>query len=225
VVVVAGGFLAVAALLVVAPDLLPVSQAFLVDLLADLSGVVGLAGLALVAIAIALVQALWSSTTPASPPPLPRDVSAAEDRSVAVVGRSFDDDLAAAGRIGGRTTEAEAVVREDLRRLATDVYQQVHRCDWETAARAVAEGRWTDDRAAAAFVGGPDAPDVPLSVWFRDVLSDEGAFRRQGTRAIRAISALHEDGADPPSAARTDQRDGGPHLETGTSVPTEVSDP
>ncbi|MFB6350518.1 MAG: ArsA-related P-loop ATPase, partial [Bradymonadaceae bacterium] len=31
----------------------------------------------------------------------------------------------------------EAIVREDLRKLAIDVYQQTHDCDWGTAARAI----------------------------------------------------------------------------------------
>lgn len=190
----AGGLvLLVAALVVLAPAVLPVSRPQLVSLMDGLANAVGITGMALAAGAIALVQGLWSSKTPSAPPAMPVESADGEVATGQVVGDEFDDRLAAAGRIGGRTTEAEAVVREDLRRLATDVYQQVHRCDWETAARAVEEGRWTDDRGAAAFIGGPDAPDVPLRLWFRDVISEDGAFYRQVTRTIRALYALQSD--------------------------------
>lgn len=193
---VGGLLLLVAALIVLAPSLLPVSQARLASMMNALASTVGLAGMALVASAIAVIQGLWASTTPGAPPAMPVDDGADSQSGGPVVGAAFDDRLAAAGRIGGRTTQAEAVVREDLRRLATDVYQQVNRCDWETAARVVEEGRWTDDPGAAAFVGGPDAPDVPLGLWFRDVISDDGSFYRQSTRTIRAIYALQADATE-----------------------------
>jgi hypothetical protein len=192
-VAVAGGsLLGLSALVVLAPGLLPISQSRLVSAMDGLANTVGITGMALVAGAIAVVQGLWSSKTPSAPPAMPVGDEAEPRSPGPVVGEAFDQRLDAAGRIGGRTTEAEAMVREDLRRLATDVYQQVHRCDWETAARAVEDGTWTDDPGAAAFVGGPDAPDQPLGLWFRDVISDDGAFYRQSTRTIRAIYALRE---------------------------------
>lgn len=181
--------LAIAAVLVVAPGLVPVPRSRLVAVMEGLTDSVGIGGLALLAGAIATIQGLWSSKTPGAPPAMPVETHD-PDRDGPVVGREFDGRLSAARRVGGRTTQAEAMVTEDLRRLATDVYQQVHRCDWATAARAVEEGHWTDDVGAAAFLGGPDAPDVPLRLWFRDIISDEGAFYRQATRTIRAIYAL-----------------------------------
>ena len=85
------------------------------------------------------------------------------------------------------------------------MYQRTHRCDWETAARTVETGDWTDDRAAAAFVGGADAPDVPLRLWFNDMLSEHGAFHRQTIRTLRAIYALEAatDGDVEPATERT----------------------
>ncbi|MFD1587811.1 hypothetical protein ACFR9U_12535 [Halorientalis brevis] len=202
--VTAGVLLAVASLVVLAPGLLPVSRPHLVSLMDDVANTVGIAGLALVAGAIAVVQGLWSSKTPSAPPAMPVDSTDDGEPAGLVPGAEFDEHLAAAGRIGGRTTEEEAVVREDLRRLATDVYKQVHRCDWETAARAIEEGRWTDDPSAAAFVGGPDAPDVPLRLWFRDVISEDGAFYRQVTRTIRALYALRTEASADVSVTGRD---------------------
>ncbi len=199
-----GGLLVVASLVVLAPGLLPISRAHLVSLMDDVANTVGIAGMALIAGAIAVIQVLWSSKTPSVPPAMP--VESADDEGAVgpVPGADFDERLAAAGRIGGRTTEAEAVVREDLRRLATDVYQQVHRCDWETAARAIEEGRWTDDPGAAAFLGGPDAPGAPLRLWFRDIISEDGAFYRQTTRTIRALSVLQTEARADVTVPDTD---------------------
>jgi hypothetical protein len=195
--------LALAAVLVLAPDLLPIPRSRLAAAMDALTGTVGLTGLAVVAGLIAVVQGLWSSTTASRPPPLPVDGDPEPtDRAGAspVVGETFDERLAAVQRVGGRSEEGEAVVREELRRLATDTYQRTHRCDWEPAARAVESGDWTDDPAAAAFVGGADAPDVPLRLWFNDMLSEHGAFHRQTVRTLRAIYALEgESGAVGPT--------------------------
>ncbi|SDG10629.1 DUF7269 family protein [Halorientalis regularis] len=187
----AGVALLTAATLVLAPGLLPVPRSQLTAAMDALTGTVGLAGLAVVAGLIAVVQGLWSSTAASRPPPLPVDGDpTARDVPGPVVGETFDERLAAAQQVDGRSADSEAVVREDLRRLATDTYQRTHRCDWETAARAVETGAWTDDPAAAAFVGGADAPDVPLRLWFNDMLSEHGAFHRQTIRTFRAIYAL-----------------------------------
>jgi hypothetical protein len=199
--------LIVAALAAAAPWALPVSRAALGNVLSALAGTVGLGGLAVLACLLAAFQVLASSERPVAPPALPlADAAAASENAgpttddaaprepgpESVPGAAFDEQLAAAGRIGDAAVGAEESVRADLRRLATDVYQQRARCDWETAARAVDEGRWTDDTGAAAFVGGPDAPTVPLDLWLRAVLSDEGAFHAQTTRTIRAIDELRE---------------------------------
>lgn len=214
--------LASAAVLVFAPGLFPVPRAQFQPFLDLVTENVGLAGLAGLAATIAIVQGLWSSTTPASPPPF-----AAADReetpAAQVVGTDFDERLAATGRVGTRTTEAEATIRDDLRRVAIDAYRDATGADWETAARAVEDGSWTDDPAAAAFVGGPDAPAVPLRVWFRDVLSEEGAFQRQTARTIREIYALGPD--DEWRPARFDRVTAGAEStdgtgESGTTAPT-----
>jgi hypothetical protein len=211
-----------AAVLVFAPGLFPVPRAHLQPFFDLVTENVGLAGLAGLAATIAVVQGLWSSTTPGSPPPL--DAAEREDGPAAqVVGTDFDERLAATGRVGARTTEAEATIRDDLRRVAIDAYRDATGADWETAARAVEDGSWTDDPAAPAFIGGPDAPAVPLRVWFRDVLSEEGAFQRQTTRTIRAIYALGPDDAWRP--ARFDRvREGEESIddadEPATTAPT-----
>ncbi|MFB6083734.1 MAG: hypothetical protein ABEJ94_05765 [Halorientalis sp.] len=225
----AGAALLTAAVLVLAPGLLPVPRSRLAAVMAALTGTVGLAGLAVLAGLIAVVQGLWSSTAPSRPPPLPVDGDPeARDVPGPVVGEAFDERLAAVQRVDGRSPDSEAVVREDLRRLATDTYQRTHRCDWETAARAVESGDWTDDPAAAAFVGGADAPDVPLRLWFEDMLSEHGAFHRQTIRTLREIYAL-EAATDGESAAeRTWTADGEPataeHAASDGPTGAEVTD-
>jgi hypothetical protein len=165
-----------------------------------ITGMAGLGALAVLAGAIAIVQGLWSSETPQTPPALSvlqtAETDDGDDEPLGpVVGEAFDEQLASTERVGKRTAQGEAVIREELRKLAVDVYQQAEDCDWETAARAVEEGRWTDSQAAAAFLGGPDAPSLPLRVWFRDVLSDSGAFYNQALRTIRAIYSLEAEAA------------------------------
>ncbi|MFB6163789.1 MAG: hypothetical protein ABEJ31_01375 [Haloarculaceae archaeon] len=186
--------LAGAALVALAPDLLPVPRSALTEPVTALTDAVGLMGLAVLAGAVAVIQGLWSSSTPMAPPALP--VGAGDRASAApdpaVVGGDFDAQLARTGDVAARSGRDEAEIREHLRRLATDAYQQGYRCDWETAARAVEEGRWTDDPCAAAFVGGADAPEVPLRMWLRAMLNEDGAFHEQTTRTIAAIAALRE---------------------------------
>ncbi|SEO65754.1 hypothetical protein SAMN05216388_101665 [Halorientalis persicus] len=227
----AGAVLLTAAAIVLAPGLLPVPRSQLAAVMDTLTGTVGLAGLAVIAGLIAVVQGLWSSTTASRPPPLPVDGDpTARDVPGPVVGETFDERLAAVQRVDARSPDSEAVVREDLRRLATDVYQRTHRCDWETAARAVETGAWTDDRAAAAFVGGADAPDVPLRRWFEDMLSEHGAFHRQTIRTLRAIYALEgeTDGDTASATERTWTADETAPTETaardGSATRTEVTD-
>ena len=227
---VSGVALLTAAVLVLAPGVLPVPRSQLAAAMDRLTGTVGLTGLAVIAGLIAVVQGLWSSTTASRPPPLPVDGDPTErDVPGSVVGETFDERLAAVQRVDSRSPDSEAVVREDLRRLATDVYQRTHRCDWETAARAVETGAWTDDRAAAAFVGGADAPDVPLRLWFEDMLSEHGAFHRQTIRTLRAIYALEgETDGDADATDRTWTADGTSPAETaardGPATRTEVTD-
>lgn len=223
----AGGTLLTAAVLVLAPGLLPVPRPQLATAMDALTGTVGLAGLAVIAGLSAVVQGLWSSTTPSRPPSLPVDSDPTErDVPGSSVGESFDERLAAVWRVDGRSADSEAVVREDLRRLATDAYQRTYRCDWETAARAVETGSWTDDPAAAAFVGGADAPDVPLRLWFNDMFSEHGAFHRQTIRTLRSIYALEADteAATERTWTADETMAGGPPARDGRGVREEVTD-
>ncbi|MUV50741.1 hypothetical protein GJ630_14085, partial [Haloarcula sp. CBA1122] len=56
-------------------------------------------------------------------------------------------------------------------------------------ARDVRTGSWTDDRRAAAFLGGPDAPDPPIEMQLRDWASGEG-FDRKVEAAATEIRRL-----------------------------------
>jgi len=188
--------LTLAALAGFAPGLLPG------PVRSELADVPAVESLGRVASLVALATAgrwLWTSSAD-SLPPMPTNDDAEAHGPVA--GEAFDRHLSDAGAIGEQTAEAEARVRSDLRRLAIDVYKEAARCDRPTAALAVETGAWTDDPAAAAFVGGPEAPPVPWRVWVWDALSDEGPFHRQTVRTLRAIDALGDgtarDGADTP---------------------------
>ena len=186
--------LALATLVGFAPGLLPGSVRSV------LTAIPAVESLGRVASLVALTTAgrwLWTSSSESLPPMSTNDTV---ETSGPVAGGAFDRHLADAGAVGEQTAESEARVRSDLRSLAIDVYEQTARCDRSTAALAVESGTWTDDPAAAAFVGGPEAPSVPWRVWVRDALSDEGPFHRQTVRTLRAIDALGDgtaqDGAD-----------------------------
>lgn len=54
-------------------------------------------------------------------------------------------------------------VRDRLREMAIQTVMRRTNCSRDAARRQVEEGRWTDDVDAAAYLGGPGAPDVPWS--------------------------------------------------------------
>lgn len=97
------------------------------------------------------------------------------------VGDDIDDLLA---RIDGRVDPYDgleasyaAEIRDRLREAARQVLVETD-VSPEAAARAVRTGSWTDDRRAAAFLGGPDAPDPPIEMQLRDWASGEGFDRK-----------------------------------------------
>ncbi|MFC6954511.1 DUF7269 family protein [Halorubellus litoreus] len=94
-------------------------------------------------------------------------------------------------------------VREDLETAAVAV--RAARGVAPNAARAEVEsGTWTDDRVAASFLGGPEAPGV--SLWRRVYawLYPARAFRRRVERVVDVIERQAE-GSAVDEADRTDE--------------------
>jgi hypothetical protein len=101
---------------------------------------------------------------------------------VDMVGDDIDELLA---RIDGRVDPYDgleasyaAETRDRLREAARQVLVETTGVSPESAARAVKAGSWTDDRRAAGFLGGPDAPDPPIEMQLRDWASGEGFDRK-----------------------------------------------
>lgn len=77
-------------------------------------------------------------------------------------------------------------VREDLE-IAVVAVQAARGVDADAARAAVESGEWTDDRLAAAFLGGPEAPGV--SLWQRAYawLYPARAFQRRVERVVDVV--------------------------------------
>ena len=108
-------------------------------------------------------------------------------------GDAFDERLATIARRPRRTWaggEHEAV-RRRLRSAAVEAAAHRFRLPTPAARRRVDAGTWTDDPAAAAFLGGPDAPGPPWGVRLRATLSGS-AFAFYARRTADAVVALRE---------------------------------
>lgn len=79
-------------------------------------------------------------------------------------------------------------IRDRLRACAVGVVERTARSH-EDADRAVAEGSWTDDRIAAAFLGDDPAPGYPLRARIRGWLRPDLAFEH---RVERTVDAIHD---------------------------------
>ncbi len=105
-------------------------------------------------------------------------------------GRAFDHALARTVAQLEADPNADAWeadrVREDLETAVVAV-QAARGASLNAARAAVESGTWTDDRVAAAFLGGPEAPGV--SLWRRVYawLYPARAFRRRVERVVVAV--------------------------------------
>ena len=80
-------------------------------------------------------------------------------------------------------------IRNRLREAARQMLVETAEMSMEAAAREVRTGSWTDNRRAATFLGGPDAPDPPIEMQLRDWASGEG-FDRKVEAAATEIRRL-----------------------------------
>lgn len=144
----------------------------------------------------------------------PDDVEAGVEHSRA--GGEVDDLLAAAARGYDRSTQDHRdEVEERVREAAFDVLarrEDATRAEVETM---LAEGSWTDDPYAAAFLGAIEVEDLPLRERIVNALRPEARFARRATAAIDAIAEREGvlpdravDAGDGPAAATGDRRDG-----------------
>lgn len=110
-----------------------------------------------------------------------------------LVGDDIDEHLSEIdGRVDpydGLEASYASEVRNRLRETARCVLAETTDMSPEAAARAVSAGSWTDDRRAAAFLGGPDATDPPIQMQLRDWASGEG-FDRKVEAATAEIRRL-----------------------------------
>lgn len=81
-------------------------------------------------------------------------------------------------------------VEQNLESLAVAVVAEAADCSRERAREHVAAGTWTDDVRAAAFVGGPDAPDRPASMRVRDWANGD-AYDRQVRATVDELAAIN----------------------------------
>lgn len=107
-------------------------------------------------------------------------------------GRAVDDAVSLVREHGSsaRTREARSTVRTAVRETAARAYARRGDVGADEAADAVAAGEWTDDRVAAAFVGGERAPHYPLRDRLYAWVLPERAFERRAERAADAVHAL-----------------------------------
>ncbi|WP_225335565.1 DUF7269 family protein [Halomicrobium urmianum] len=180
-----------AAVLLFAPDLalgLPAVEALARSFSGDNRRTALLLGSVLVGLYLT-----WASRTAARTDPTDRDpdafdeaVAAPPEDATARRGRAVAgdlDELVDAAADGDRG--AVVAVRQRLREVAATAHARATGAERDEARTAVRDGRWTDDRTAAAFLADGD-PDHP--VWSRLLLwLDPGRERRR--RIERTVAA------------------------------------
>lgn len=81
-------------------------------------------------------------------------------------------------------------VRQNLEALAVRVVADAAGCSRARAQHHVAQGTWTDDVRAAAFVGGRDAPEPTLAMRIRD-WANGSTFDRQVRATVDELARLN----------------------------------
>jgi hypothetical protein len=172
--------LVVAAVLLFAPGLLPVPPGLLANV-ASLLGATAIGGL------IAIVGLYRGYTGRSAATPVRTPEQEPERRRP---GTAFDDRLAAAtttDRVPEQKREHRVEqLRDELRELVIERYRQEKGVDREIAVEVVAEGTWTDDPVAAAYLGS-ETDDIPLRDWLRLLAHPQGSIHAQVERTVDAL--------------------------------------
>jgi hypothetical protein len=160
-------------------------------------GVVGWVGLATIR---------GSSPTDGLSPLVETPPESGNRRSDGLVGDELRETVERAGRLRsqGVASSAEQSTWKELRTAAAVAERHATGATTETARERVAEGEWTDDRVAAAFLASRDA-DVgyPWRHVVREWLTPSGAFRQRVERSADAIYVRYQAGeADGDAAER-----------------------
>lgn len=110
-------------------------------------------------------------------------------------GAEFDEYVR--GPVGLRTllrTDEPQQIHDRLREVAIQTVMQRTNCSREAARRQVDEGTWTDDIDAAAYLGGPESPDVLWSSRIRAALIGRSWHQWAAGRTARDIVRQAEQG-------------------------------
>ena len=105
----------------------------------------------------------------------------------AVPGENFDDVLSAFTDMSHVFTRHR--IKDGLRAAAIAVLTRYDGCSEAEARDRLDRGTWTDDLAAAAFLGGADAPESPLTTRLRHRLTGRRTYERAVGRTVDAIAA------------------------------------
>lgn len=87
--------------------------------------------------------------------------------------------------------ETEKEAREDMRNTVKHVLEQQKNHTTEEAEEIVAEGDWTDNRVAAAFID--TGIKYPLLERLREWLEEEGTLERRINTTVKSVEQLHEE--------------------------------
>jgi hypothetical protein len=113
--------------------------------------------------------------------------------SVPAPGDDFDELVREAS--GWRSGEQKDAVRESVREAAVDVVSGKENCSRPEAERYVDTGTWTADRYAASFLGGSDAPQLPLLTRLQ-VAYGGSPFETAATRTVEEVYEIAKEDED-----------------------------
>ncbi|WP_266075884.1 DUF7269 family protein [Haladaptatus caseinilyticus] len=104
-------------------------------------------------------------------------------------GAEFDDRLSQVHH-GTRTKRfrTRKQLRRSLEASLVESITQREGCSEEQARTRLEAGDWTNDREAAAFLGGPSAPRRSWREWFRKSLGGQTEFQRRARRTADAVA-------------------------------------
>ena len=113
--------------------------------------------------------------------------------SVPAPGDGFDELVKEAS--GWRSGEQKEAVRERVHEAAVDVVAGKENCSRPEAERYIDTGTWTADRYAAAFLGGSDAPQLPLLTRLQ-VAYGGSPFETAATRTVEEVYGIAKEDED-----------------------------
>lgn len=137
------------------------------------------------AVVFILVTMAWRAVNglDQTEPPSPEDV-----QTVPLFGSDFDDVVEKRAGLGDRfLSDKPAAVRQRVREAAIAAEMRTESCSRSEAERRVADGSWTDDATAAAFLSDEDGPSPPLSARVGAMVRGRAWFQRGARRAAAVI--------------------------------------